>query len=182
MLNTDRLILRQWTEKDFEPFAKICGDKEVMEFFPSTLTEEESNNMGHRIKSLIEERGWGFWAIEIPNKESFIGFVGLHTPKVSLPFSPCVEIGWRLSKTHWGKGYATEAAKESLKFAFTTLNLDEVVSFAAIANVRSQAVMQKIGMSDTGRNFMHPDIESTHPQCEHVLYKITKQDWASNDL
>ena len=180
MLKTERLILRQWTDDDFALFSNISGDSKVMEFYPSQLTEEESNNMANRVQSLIQDKGWGFWAVEVPNIEKFIGFVGLHTPKNTLPFSPCVEIGWRLSKAHWGKGYATEAAKESLKFAFTILNLNEVVSFTTVANIRSQAVMLKIGMVNTGNNFMHPDIASSHPQCEHVLYKITKSEWADN--
>lgn len=180
MLETKRLILRQWTEDDFLPFSRISGDKEVMELSPGPLTEEESNGMAHRIQSLIHERGWGFWAIEIPNGEKFIGFVGLHIPKESFPFSPCVEIGWRLAKSHWGKGYATEAARESLRFAFTNLDLDEVVSFTTLANTRSRAVMQRIGMVNTGNNFMHPDIESSHPRCGHVLYKITRSEWANS--
>jgi len=177
MLQTERLILRQWTNDDLAPFSKISGDAEVMEFYPKSLTEEESYSLGTRIQSLINERGWGFWAIEIRNQKKFIGFVGLHMPKESLPFSPCVEIGWRVAKEYWNQGYATEAAKESLRYAFTKLNLNEVVSFTTLANLRSQAVMQKIGMSNTGNNFMHPDIEATHPQCEHVLYKISKLEW-----
>ena len=148
-----------------------------MEFYPKPLTEEESCSMGSKIQSLINERGWGFWAIEIPSQKKFIGFVGLHIPKENLPFSPCVEIGWRIAKEYWGQGYATEAAKESLRYAFTKLNLSEVVSFTTLSNFRSQAVMKKIGMSNTGNNFMHPDIETTHPQCEHVLYKISKLEW-----
>lgn len=182
MLKTERLLLRQWTENDFLPFAEMCSDEDVMEYFPKPQTKEESYEMGRRILSLISERGWGFWAVEIPNQHKFIGFVGLHTPTNKMPFSPCVEIGWRLSKQHWGKGYATEAAKEALKFAFNTLNLNEVVSFTTQANNRSKAVMQKIGMQDSKQNFMHPDIEVAHPQCEHVLYKISKPEWQKNAL
>ena len=99
-----------------------------------------------------------------------------------MPFSPCVEIGWRLCKHHWGKGYATEAANESLRYAFKQLNLSELVSFTAFANVRSQGVMRKIGMSDSGNNFMHPDIDASHPQCEHVLYTISKSEWEKKTL
>lgn len=95
MIRTERLILRQWEDEDLHPFSQLCGDKGVMEFFPRRLTEEESYSMGRRIKSLIAERGWGFWAVEIPGQSKFIGFVGLHIPKESMPFSPCVEIGWR---------------------------------------------------------------------------------------
>jgi len=162
MFKTDRLLLRQWTEDDFLPFAQMCSDKDVMEYFPKLQTQEESYKMGKKIVSLINERGWGFWAVEIPNEKKFIGFTGLHTPTEKMPFSPCVEIGWRLSKTCWGKGYATEAAKKVLNFAFTNLNLNEVVSFTTLSNNRSKAVMQKIGMSDSNQNFMHPDIEASH--------------------
>ena len=122
------------------------------------------------------------WAVEVPKQDKFVGFVGLHIPQENLPFSPCVEIAWRLSREHWGKGYATEAAKESLKYAFTTLDLDEVISFTTLANMRSQAVMQKIGMSNAGKNFMHPDIDVSDPLCEHVLYKISKSEWVQNAL
>ncbi|WP_422133977.1 GNAT family N-acetyltransferase [Endozoicomonas sp. ALD040] len=182
MLKTERLLLRQWSENDFLPFAEMCGDKEVMEHFPKLQTQEESFEMGRKILSLINERGWGFWAVEVPNQHIFIGFVGLHTPTNKMPFSPCVEIGWRLSKHYWGKGYATEAAKEALKYAFNTLNLNEVVSFTTLANDRSKAVMQKIGMHNSNQKFMHPDIEVSHPQCEHVLYKISKSTWQQNAL
>lgn len=182
MLKTERLLLRQWTEDDFLPFAEMCNDKEVMEFFPKLQTQEESFEMGRKILSLINELGWGLWAIEIPNQHKFIGFVGLHTPTNKMPFSPCVEIGWRLSKHYWGKGYATEAAEEALKYAFNTLNLNEVVSFTTLANDRSKAIMQKIGMHNSNQNFMHPDIEVSHPQCEHVLYKISKLAWQRNAL
>ena len=182
MLQTERLILRQWRDSDFLPFSQISADKDVMEFYPNPLSQEESYKMATRIQSLIAERGWGFWALELPNQEDFIGFVGLHKPKETLPFSPCVEIGWRLAKEYWGRGYATEAAKESIKYAFNEINLEEVVSFTTLANARSQNIMQKIGMSNTGNNFMHPDIECNHPRCEHVLFKITKSEWVQNVL
>jgi len=177
MLQTERLILRPWIDDDLAAFAKISEDPEVMEFYPKPLTHEEGLSMGVRIQTLISDRGWGFWAVELASQKKFIGFVGLHIPKDSLPCSPCVEIGWRLAKEHWGQGYATEAAKESLRYAFTVLNLTEVVSFTTLTNLPSQAVMQKIGMSNTGNNFMHPEIDLAHPQCEHVLYKISRHEW-----
>ena len=111
-----------------------------------------------RIQRLIEGRGWGLWAVEVPGVSDFIGFVGLHMPKDHLPCSPCVEIGWRLAKPYWGKGYAREAATAALDYAFTELQLDEVLSFTAVADLLSQAVMKLIGMTDTSNNFMHPDI------------------------
>lgn len=179
VLKTNRLTLRQWTEGDFLPFAEMCSDADVMAYFPSILNKEESFQTGKKIQSLINDRGWGLWAVEVTNQHNFIGFVGLHIPKNDLPFSPCVEIGWRLSKNHWGKGYATEAAKEVLNYAFNCLLLEEVLSFTTVKNNRSRAVMQKIGMRNTSSNFMHPDLEISDALCEHVLYKITKAEWQS---
>lgn len=180
ILKTERLILRPWIDEDYYRFAEISGDKAVMEFYPNLQTTEDSFLMAAKIQSLIVERGWGFWAVEIPEQEPFIGFVGLHRPKDNLPFTPCVEIGWRIAQAHWGKGFATEAANASLNYAFTVLNLKDVVSFTAIPNERSQRVMKKIGMTNTKSNFMHPDIDSSHPLAEHVLYKITKSEWAGS--
>ena len=107
----------------------------------------------------------------------FIGFVGLHLPQDHLPCSPCVEIGWRLANPYWGKGYASEAVTAALGYAFTELQLDEVLSFTAVANLPSEAVMKRIGMINNGNNFMHLDIEASHPLCEHVLYRINGADW-----
>jgi len=177
MLETRRLLLRQWRRRDFAPFARMCADAEVMRHFPNCLSQEESHQMANRITDLINERGWGLWAVEVPEVHNFIGFVGLHAPTVNFPFSPCVEVGWRLAREHWGNGYATEAATAALDYAFTRLQLYEVVSFTTTANTGSMAVMRRIGMRDTGENFMHPGIDPSHPQCEHVLYKITRASW-----
>ena len=103
MLKTDRLLLRQWTKDDFFPFSEMRSDKDVMEYFPKHLTKEESHEMAEKILSLISEKGGGLWVVEVPNQHQFIGFVGLHTPTNKMPFSPCVEVGWRLSKQHWGQ-------------------------------------------------------------------------------
>lgn len=179
MIETNRLVLRQWRDQDFPAFANLCDDEAVMEFFPKRLTRAESVAMGQRLQSLIAQRGWGCWAVEVPGENPFIGFVGLHIPKPNLPFSPCVEIGWRLAKAYWGRGYATEAAIASLGYAFTQLDLDQVVSFATLANSRSQAVMKKLGMHRAG-TFSHPDLEPTDPLCKHVLYKISKSHWQAS--
>lgn len=177
MLKTKRLLLRQWTEEDFPPLAKMCADKDVMAFFPKLLTREQSFDMGNRAMSLIQEHGWGAWVVELPGQQKFIGFVGLHISDGNLPCSPCVEILWRLEKQHWGKGYAVEAALAALNYAFCELQLKELVSFTALGNVRSQTVMKNIGMHNTRHNFMHPDVEPNHPLCEHVLYKISRDQW-----
>ncbi len=194
MLTTKRLHLRQWTSADLPVFAELNADPEVMRYFPQPLSTLESNALAAKLQQLIVENGWGFWAVALKksgidridndnavNKDChpFMGFVGLHmhSPSADLPCSPCVEIGWRLHKKYWGMGYATEAATAVLQFAFTQLDLEEVVSFTAVTNSASQAVMQRIGMSNTGKNFYHPALAPEHPLAEHVLYNITQAAW-----
>lgn len=135
-LETERLILRQWKDDDYSKFAALNADVSVMEFFPKPLARQESDHMADKIRSLIHQRGWGFWALELKEIGEFIGFTGLHIPEADLPFSPCVEVGWRLMKRYWGSGYAPEAAGEVLRFAFEHLELDEVVSFTTLHNSR----------------------------------------------
>ncbi len=181
-LETERLLLRQWKESDFKNLAILNSDPEVMEYYPTLLSREESDAMGYKFQALLSEKGWGFWAVELKNLDSFIGFAGLHTPKQSLPFSPCVEICWRLLKPYWGNGYATEAAKATLKFTFETLGLTEIVAFTTVLNSRSRSVMERLGFGNTFQNFSHPDIPPGHPLSEHVLYKLTRSEWQSNGL
>jgi len=178
MIPTERLILRSWREEDLEPFARLNADPKVMEYFPSTLSQEESNQMGERIKTKIEERGWGLWAVSIPKVADFIGFIGLNLVDrvaLSVPFTPALEIGWRLACDHWGKGYATEGARACLKYGFETLKVEEIVAFTAVPNTRSRAVMEKIGMHRNPEDdFDHPKIPEGHPLRRHVLYRINK--------
>jgi len=176
-LKTKRLILRQWKLSDFETFAILNADPEVMKYFPQTLSKQESDELAEKIQTFIAVNGWGLWVVELKSTGKFIGMVGLNKPKAELPPSPCVEIGWRLAKKYWSKRYATEAGKECIKFSFENLNLGEVVAFTTLNNVDSQAVMKRLGMTNTYRNFMHPHIEKSNPLCEHVLYSITKQQW-----
>ncbi len=176
-LETERLKLRQWHKDDWPEFARLCADPVVMEYFPSTLSENESYKTADTITELISERGWGLWAVEEKNEGNFIGFVGLHVPHPQLPCSPCIEIGWRLAKEYWGYGYATEAGRVALKFAFEELHLSEVVSFTSVANVRSRAVMERLQMLNTFQNFEHPSIPMGHSLREHVLFKITRTQW-----
>ena len=170
---TERLRLRRWQSADREPFAALNSDRRVMEFFPSLLTRAEGDAMADRCESLIRERGWGFWAVESKAIGEFIGFVGLHTPSALLPFSPCVEVGWRLAFEHWGKGLASEAAKGALRVAFESLNLEEVVSFTALGNSRSRAVMERLGMCESG-TFDHPQVAENSPLRLHCLYRLAR--------
>jgi len=170
-VETDRIRLRQWREEDFAPFAALTGDPEVMHYFPATLSEEESNAYARRCRDLITERGWGFWAAEEKASGEFMGFIGLHVPAAQLPFMPCVEIGWRLARKWWGKGLATEGARGALQFGFRELDLDSIVSFTALVNQRSEAVMKRLGMQRES-TFEHPVVPAGHVLREHCLYRL----------
>jgi RimJ/RimL family protein N-acetyltransferase len=168
---TERLRLRQWIESDREPFARLNADPRVMEFLPSLLDRVASDAMIDRLQKSIIDRGWGLWAVESKQDNQFIGYVGLEIPKADLPFSPCVEVGWRLAFEYWGKGYATEAAQAALKVGFDRLNLPEIVSFTTINNHRSSAVMERLGMTRDAETFEHPSIPVGYSLCEHYLKK-----------
>ncbi len=129
---------------------------------------------------MIEQRGWGLWAVEEIAHGSFIGFVGLHTPKAEIPSAPCIEVGWRLAKEYWGKGYANEAASAVLYVAFDQIQCTEVFAFTALANHRSERLMQRLHMLDTGQNFEHPDVPVGNDSREHVLYKLTRMHWSQH--
>jgi len=177
-LITERLRLRQWKRPDWEAFAALNADPQVMAFFPRVLERSESDAMAERLCAQIAERGWGLWAVEVVGGKSFVGFVGLSVPGYKIPASPCVEIGWRLAREQWGKGYATEAALGALRVGFDTLGLDEIVSFTAVQNFRSRAVMERIGMHDTGQTFEHPRLPVDHALRLHVLYRLTRGRWS----
>jgi RimJ/RimL family protein N-acetyltransferase len=176
---TARLRLRQWQDRDYEPFAAMGLDERVMEFFPSLLTPEASRELATLLRRRIEERGWGFWAVELRSTGEFAGFLGIEVPDSPLPFQPCVEIGWRLAHEHWGHGYATEGAQAALRAAFGTIGLEEIVSYAVLANRRSRHVMEKLGMRDTGFTFDHPKVREGNPLREHCLYRLTRAEWAA---
>ncbi len=176
-IETERLYLRQWQASDFAPFAKMNANPKVMEYFPKLLTTSMSNAIAKKCQSLINDNGWGFWAVNLKETDTFIGMVGLNNANADMPFSPAVEIAWRLDNDYWGLGYATEAARASLNFAFVELGIEEVVSFTAVINKRSQLVMERLGMTNTQENFYHPMINPNHRLAEHVLYKITRQQW-----
>ena len=175
--STERLHLRQWCEADREPFAQLNADPRVMEFFPNLLDRFASDALADRIEAKIHDRGWGWWAAELRATQAFIGFVGLNIPAIELPFSPCVEVGWRLAFPYWGKGYASEAAKEALRIGFERLHFDEIVSFTAIHNRRSRAVMERLHMRAMPETFLHPSIPTGHPLSEHCLYKLLRSEF-----
>ncbi|MBE9059897.1 GNAT family N-acetyltransferase [cf. Phormidesmis sp. LEGE 11477] len=174
-LETDRLRLRQWKEADKLPFAQLNADERVMEFFPQPLSRSQSDALADKIISTFAQKGWGWWAVELKEKHDFIGFVGLNVPSADLPFQPCVEVGWRLDYSYWGYGYATEAARVALAFGFETLALEKIVSFTALVNKRSEAVMRKLGMCKAAQTFMHPDVPVGSELREHCLYELSRE-------
>jgi len=172
-IETPRLILRQWKASDHDPYIQLNRDSEVMEFFPSLSTRDETLAQIDRHILHINRYSYGFFAVERKDNKQLIGFTGLSHPRFEAWFTPCVEIGWRLSKANWGQGFATEAAKACLEFGFNTLALNEIYSFTSVHNVRSEQVMIKIGMIKQGF-FEHPQIEAGHFLERHVLYKISR--------
>jgi ribosomal-protein-alanine N-acetyltransferase len=171
-LRTERLLLRGWREEDREPFAALNADPVVMEHYPSTLTREESDALADRIEARFDAHGWGLWAVEVVDTGEFTGYVGLTPQTFDVQFTPAVEVGWRLAHEYWGRGYAAEGGRAALDYAFDVLGLDEIVSFTTVANLRSQRVMQKLGMThDPADDFDHPALPEGHPQRPHVLYR-----------
>lgn len=177
-IQTSRLILREWQEKDLEPFAKLNADPRVREFFPGLMSREESDRSVKLMSDHIAKYGWGFWAVSLRESDAFIGLIGLQNVHFEAHFTPAVEIGWRLAFDHWGKGYATEGAKAALAYGFETLNLNEIVSFTAVENMRSRHIMEKIGMHHESKDdFDHPKIPEGRPLRRHVLYRLKQTEW-----
>jgi ribosomal-protein-alanine N-acetyltransferase len=149
-----------------------------MEHFPGTMTRAESDAHVDAIAEHFAARGYGLWAVEVPGEAEFIGFVGLSVPRFQAHFTPAVEVGWRLATFAWGRGYATEAAREALRFGFEEAGLAEIVSFTAPVNERSRAVMRRIGMThDPAGDFDHPALPPGHRLRRHVLYRLSSPDW-----
>ena len=180
-VTTRRLRLRQWRETDRGPYAALNADPTVMRFFAGTQSREASDRSIDMWRAELDERGWSNWAVEDLASGAFVGFIGLSVPKRALPFMPCVEIGYRLAKEHWGKGYATEGAKAALDVAFTRLSLNEVVSFTALLNLPSRAVMERIGMTNANEDFDHPALPEGSELRRHCLYRINRAAGLHND-
>lgn len=172
-LFTSRLALRGWGPADVAPFAAINADPIVMEHLPGVLTQTQTEAYLDRITEHFQRHGFGLWAVERRDTARLIGFVGLTVPSFEAHFTPCVEIGWRLSRDAWGHGFATEAARVALEHGFGEAGLREIVSFTVPANVRSIAVMERLGMQrDPAGDFGHPRVPKTHPLHAHVLYRM----------
>ncbi|WP_295891440.1 GNAT family N-acetyltransferase [uncultured Vibrio sp.] len=183
-MDTQRLIIREWNDSDLTAFEEMSTDPLVMTYFPSTLSKKESHDLADRIRNLIALNGYGFWAVELKSTSEFIGFVGLHKQEKEggIPNAPFIEIGWRLSSKHWGKGYATEAANKALEYAFEELDQPSVYAFTTLTNEPSQQVMRKLGMVNTHQDFDHPKLPKGHALERHCLYQITRENWALHKL
>jgi RimJ/RimL family protein N-acetyltransferase len=174
VLETERLLLRGWRASDRAPFAAMNADPEVMRYIPSVLTRAESDERLERIVRALDQDGFGLWAVEERSSRRFLGFTGLARPAFDAHFTPAVEMGWRLAREAWGRGFATEAARAAAAFAFDELGLAELVSFTAVQNARSRAVMRRLGMRhDAADDFDYPTLPPGHPLRRHVLYRLS---------
>ena len=170
---SQRLLMRPFRDTDLEPFAQLNADPEVMRHFPETLTRAQSDALAERMRAAFDAQGYGLWALELPGEAAFLGFTGLAVPRFESHFTPCVEIGWRLARAHWGHGYALEAAHAALRLAFVHLRLPQIVSFTALSNQRSRQLMERLGMRrDPLEDFDHPSLPAGHPLQRHVLYRL----------
>ncbi|MGP3962626.1 GNAT family N-acetyltransferase [Nonomuraea sp. 3N208] len=172
-METERLIMRRWREEDREPFAAMNADPEVMEHFPATLTREQSDVMVDKIEQHFDKHGFSLWALEVRESGEFIGFTGLGWQTFDAPFLPAVEVGWRLARPAWGHGYAIEAARQAVGYAFTEAGLEDIISMTAARNLRSRAVMERLGMTYEA-DFDHPRVAKGSPLLPHVLYRLKR--------
>lgn len=177
-LITERLILRGWRESDRAPYAQLNADPQAREFFPEPATAAQSDAQLAVFDDHFAQHRFGMWAVELRDGGELIGFNGMDLATYDAPFAPAIELAWRLARPAWGHGYATEAALEVLRFGFNELGLEEVVAVTAPANLRSRAVMERIGMTrDPREDFDHPDIAEGHPLRRHVLHRLRADEW-----
>jgi RimJ/RimL family protein N-acetyltransferase len=178
-LTTERLALREWRDQDREPFAALNADPHVAAHLSGPLDRAASDAFIDRIVARWASDGHGLWAVERLDDSSFLGFIGLAAPSFEAAFTPCVEVGWRLAPAAWGHGYATEGARAALRFGFDDLGLEEIVSFTIPDNVKSRAVMERVGMThDPADDFDHPSFPDGHRLRRHVLYRLSRSDWS----
>jgi RimJ/RimL family protein N-acetyltransferase len=177
-LTTARLLLREWRDADREPFAELNADPRVVAFLSGPRNRVASDEFVDRIVARWASDGHGLWAVERREDGAFLGFVGLAAPTFEAAFTPCVEVGWRFTPVAWGQGFATEGARAALRFGFEDVGLEEIVSFTVPDNVRSRAVMERLGMTrDPADDFDHPGYAHGHRLRRHVLYRLGRDDW-----
>lgn len=177
-LETDRLRLRDWQAEDRKDFARMNADPVIMEFLPRVLSEKDSHHLADKFEKHFEKYGYGLFAVEEKESGEFMGFVGLNNVDFKAPFTPAVEIAWRLDYPFWGKGYGSEAARAVLDYAFTELELDKIVAFTVPDNDRSQAIIEKIGLQRVeGGEFYYPKLPKDHPAAYQILYALERSDY-----
>jgi ribosomal-protein-alanine N-acetyltransferase len=180
VLETERLVLREWRDEDAEPFAAMNADPVVMEHFPSLLARAQSDDLVTRVRAHFDVHGFGMWVVEERARPGFGGFIGLMHLAWQAHFTPAVEIGWRLSPSLWGRGLCTEGAQAALRYGFDVLKLDEIVSLTVLANRRSWRVMEKLGMHrNPADDFDHPRVSDERLK-RHVLYRLRADTWRNN--
>jgi RimJ/RimL family protein N-acetyltransferase len=173
-VRTDRLLLRRWREADRAPFAGLNADPQTLVFFPATLTRAQGDAFVDRSEAGFDAHGYGLWALEVRETGEFIGFTGLAPMPADVPGGPDgTEIGWRLVRTAWHHGYATEAALAALDVAFTGAGLPGTWSYTAVPSTPSQAVMRRIGLTEAAR-FEHPRVPDGSPLKPHVTYHLAR--------
>ncbi len=180
LFKTERLGIRNWRENDLYEFAKMGQDEEVMKYFPSLLSEQQTLSLMERMEKQFDDRAYAYLAVEILDNQEFIGMIGMSNQKYDIKLdhtdeglSEFVDIGWRLKRAAWGKGYATEGARAWMKYGFEKINLETIYSVAPVINIASQNVMKKIGFDKIGE-FNHPKIELSHPTRKCALFKKEK--------
>jgi RimJ/RimL family protein N-acetyltransferase len=179
-LRTERLRLRGWRPEDREPFAALNADAKVVQYLPRAIERAESDALVAQIEAGWEEHDYGLWAVEVPGVAPFVGFVGLSRTSFDARFTPAVEVGWRLARSAWGSGYATEGGRAALTYGFDHIGLDEIVSFTAQGNTRSRRVMDRLGMRhDPADDFEHPRVAEGSHLRRHVLYRLDRDTWST---
>ena len=173
-IRTARLVLRRWRDSDLAPFRAMNADPEVMRYFARPQTADESDATAWRIMQHFDD-GLGQWAVEVPGEAAFIGFVGCWHVRPDLPFAPAIEVGWRLARPFWRRGYATEAALAALHDVFERVGPDEIVAYAAAGNEPSIAVMRRLDMKrDAAADFELETIPQGHPNRPHILFRLSR--------
>ncbi|MDL2286723.1 GNAT family N-acetyltransferase [Desulfococcaceae bacterium OttesenSCG-928-F15] len=177
-LETSRLYLRGWKDEDYEPFYRMSMDPRVMEFLPAFQDKKACDSFFNHMRESLSEQGWGFWAMERKEDGVFMGIIGMHKPGPEFGVGEeCVEMGWRLAPEFWGNGYVTEAAREILRFGFEELDFPEIVSFTALGNTRSLAVMARLGMERDDRVFDLLVFPEDSPHRPHCISRLSREKW-----
>jgi RimJ/RimL family protein N-acetyltransferase len=176
VIETDRLILRQWRAEDRAPYLNICQSEAVMACLGGPSTEAEVDAALGRVRASQDRNGFCFWAVERRADRAFLGFCGLKVADTpGTPIEDEIEIGWRLGQPYWGQGYAREAAFASLRWAWANLTAPRVIAITVPANRRSWGLMERIGMSRRPElDFGHPAFPENHPLHQHITYAVER--------